>query len=51
MDNELSTAFKMAMTTMDINYQLVPPTNHREKIRESHTDFRNTLHGGTIQCR
>ena len=29
MDNKSSTALKMAMTTMDINYQLYPPSNHR----------------------
>ena len=28
-DNEASAAFKMKMTTMDIKYQLVTPSNHR----------------------
>ena len=29
MENKASTALKMAMTTMDINYQLSPPSNQR----------------------
>ena len=29
MDNESSTALKNSMTTMDIKYQLVTPSNHR----------------------
>ena len=29
MDNKESTALKMAMKTMDINYQLVSPSYHR----------------------
>ena len=33
MENEVATAFKTTMRTMDINYQLVPPSNHRTKIR------------------
>ena len=28
MDKEASTALKLTMTTMDIKYQLVPPSNH-----------------------
>ena len=28
MDNEASTALKMTMTSMNINYQLAPPRNH-----------------------
>ena len=31
LDNESSTALNMEMTTMEIKYQLVPPSNHREK--------------------
>ena len=31
MDNEASTALNMAMTTMNIKYELVPPINHRAK--------------------
>ena len=31
MDNEASTALKMVMATIDIKYQLVPPSNHRAK--------------------
>ena len=29
MDNEASTALNLKMTTMNIKYQLVPPSNHR----------------------
>ena len=29
MDNEASKALKMKITTMDIKYKLVPPSNHR----------------------
>ena len=31
MDNEESTALKITMNSMNIKYQLVPPSNHREK--------------------
>ena len=31
MDNESSTDFKMKMSTMEIKYQLVPPSDHRSK--------------------
>ena len=31
MDNEGSTALKMTISTMDIKYKLVPPSNHRVK--------------------
>ena len=31
MDNKLSTAPKTSMDTMDINYQLPPPSNHTVK--------------------
>ena len=31
-DNEASTALKLNMRTMNIKYQLVPPSNHRAKI-------------------
>ena len=31
MDNETWTVFKKSMSTMDIKYQLVPPSNHRVK--------------------
>ena len=34
MDNEASTALKLTMTTMNIKYQLVPPSNHRENNEE-----------------
>ena len=34
MDNEASTALNMTMTTMNINYQLVSPSNHRENNAE-----------------
>ena len=34
MDNEASTALKMTMTSMNINYQLVTPSNHRAKNTE-----------------
>ena len=34
MDNEESTALKMTTTTMDIKYQLFPPSNHRENNAE-----------------
>ena len=51
MDNESSTALKMEMTIMDINYKLVPPSNHREKYREIHSDVQNPFHSGTIQRR
>ena len=29
MDNKASIAFNMEMTTIDVSYQLVPPSNHR----------------------
>ena len=31
MENKASTALKRTMTTMNIKYQVVPPSNHREK--------------------
>ena len=34
MENEASTALKIAMITMYIKYQLFPPSNHREKNAE-----------------
>ena len=34
MDNYLSRGFKTTMITMYINYQLVPPSNHRENNTE-----------------
>ena len=34
MDNEASTVFKMSITTININYQLVPPSNHRSNNAE-----------------
>ena len=34
MDNEASTDLKMAMTTMDIKYQLVTPSNHKANNAE-----------------
>ena len=34
MDNEASTALKMTITTINIKYQLVPPSNHRAKNAE-----------------
>ena len=34
MDNEPSTALKLTMTTMNIKYQLVLPSNHRAKNAE-----------------
>ena len=34
MDNEASTALNMTMNTMNINYQLVSPSNHRENNAE-----------------
>ena len=34
MDNEASTALKMTMTSMNIKYQLVPPSNHRANNAE-----------------
>ena len=30
MENAVSTALKLTMTTMNLKYQLVPPNNHRE---------------------
>ena len=33
MENEASTALKMAMKTMDINHQLVPLSNNRKKMQ------------------
>ena len=33
-DNEGPTALRMEITTMDINYQLVPPSNHRANNSE-----------------
>ena len=34
MDNEASTILKLTITTMDIKYQLVPPSKHRAKNSE-----------------
>ena len=34
MDNEVSTALNMTMTTINTKYQLVPPSNHRAKSAE-----------------
>ena len=34
MGSEASTALKTEIKTMDIKYQLVPPSNHREKNAE-----------------
>ena len=34
MDNKASTALKLTMTTMNIKYKLVPPSNHRAKNAE-----------------
>ena len=34
MDNEASTALKLTMTTMNIKYQLLPPSNHRANNAE-----------------
>ena len=34
-DNEASTDLKMKMTSMDIKYKLVPPSNHRSKNVET----------------
>ena len=34
MENEASTALKMKITTIGINHQLVPPSNHRGKNSE-----------------
>ena len=34
MDNEASNALKMTMTSMNIKYQLVPPSNNRVKNAE-----------------
>ena len=34
MENEASTALNMTMMTMNIKYQLVPPSNHRAKNAE-----------------
>ena len=34
MDNEVSTALKLTMTTMNLKYQLVPPSNHRANNAE-----------------
>ena len=33
-DNKASTALKLTMTTMNIKYQLVPPSNHRANNAE-----------------
>ena len=42
MDNEASTALKLTMTTMNIKYQLVPPSNHRANNAErAIKNFRN----------
>ena len=42
-DNKASTALKNTMTTMDINYQLVPPGNHgannKERYIQTQKDF------------
>ena len=35
MDNEASTALKITMTSMNIRYQLVPQSNHRENNAET----------------
>ena len=34
MDNEASTALKMTMTSMNTEYQLVPPDNHKANNAE-----------------
>ena len=34
MDREASTVVELDITTMDINYQLVPPSNHRDNNSE-----------------
>ena len=48
MDNEASTYLKTTMITMDIKYQLVPPSNHREKNAErSKQNFKNNFIAGT----
>ena len=34
MDNEAYTALTITMTSINIKYQLVPPSNHREKMQK-----------------
>ena len=47
MDNEVYTAFKMTMNPMNIKYQLVPPSNHKEKNAErSIQTFKNHFISG-----
>ena len=44
MDNGASTALKLTMTTMNIKYQLVPPSNHIKQMkREQYKNSRTTL--------
>ena len=51
MDNEASTTFKLAMITMDIKYQLVPPSNHKANNAEKAIQMFKPLHSGTMQSR
>ena len=37
MDNEASADLKTTMSIMNIKYQLVTPSNHREKCRDSNS--------------
>ena len=44
MDNEAYTALKLIMTTMNIKYQLVPPSNHRaNNAKRAIQTFKNHL--------
>ena len=51
MDNEASTALNMTMITMNIKYQLVPPSNHIANNAEINSKLQKTLHSATVQCR
>ena len=47
MDNEASTALKLTMMTKKINYQLVPPINHRAKnVRSAIIVFKKNFIAG-----
>ena len=47
MDNKSLTYFKMSMTTLNITYQLVPPSNHRENnVERARQTFRNHFIAG-----
>ena len=52
MDNEASTALNLTTMTINIKYQLLPPSKHTEnKCREGNTNIQEPMYSGTVQCR